>query len=68
MYPPQRINRDHLRAKSEITVQLMNAKRRLPMEQYANLLETVADYCQQELLEALDQGDTKEANNEPPPW
>jgi hypothetical protein len=69
MYNPHRINRDQLRAKSEITVQLLNAKRKLTIEQYTDLLETVAGYCHQELQEVLGQGDSaKEAHDDAPPW
>ena len=68
MYNPNRINRDQLRAKSEITVHLLNAKKKLTLEQYTDLLETVAGYCQQELQEVLGQGDVKETSDEPPPW
>jgi len=69
MYNPHRINREQLRTKSEITVQLLNAKRKLTLEQYTDLLETVAGYCQQELQEILGQGDGPRENRDGlPPW
>ena len=63
------MKREALKAKSEAVMLLLNAKMKFSEQAYIDLLETLGEFCSEELNEVLGgRGPSEAEAAEPPPW